>query len=71
MIINPGDLTGTLLDEGTRKVLVKLCDRYNLTSLANEMYQAPARAACVHYFPGQIGVDCLVRPLSIGNASNE
>jgi len=133
VVINPGNPTGALLDEGTMRELVKLCDKYNLTLLADEVYQdnlhqreqhpftsfkkivreanSPVPLFSFHsiskgvsgecgrrggYFEctnisdevlaliykmvsvglcpplsGQIGVDCLVRPPSPGDASYE
>ncbi|KAH7101192.1 transaminase [Auriculariales sp. MPI-PUGE-AT-0066] len=39
VVINPGNPTGALIEEDTMRELVKLCDKYNLTLLADEVYQ--------------------------------
>ena len=39
VVINPGNPTGALLGEGTMKKLISICDKYNLTLLADEVYQ--------------------------------
>ncbi|EJD52022.1 transaminase [Auricularia subglabra TFB-10046 SS5] len=39
VVINPGNPTGALLDEKTMKDLLKLCERYKLTLMADEVYQ--------------------------------
>jgi alanine transaminase len=39
VIINPGNPTGSLLDEETQEKLVQLCEKYSLVILADEVYQ--------------------------------
>jgi len=39
VVINPGNPTGSVLDEPTMKELLRLCDEYKLTLLADEVYQ--------------------------------
>ncbi|KIY52189.1 PLP-dependent transferase [Fistulina hepatica ATCC 64428] len=39
VIINPGNPTGSLLDEHTQEKLVELCEKYSLVLLADEVYQ--------------------------------
>lgn len=40
VIINPGNPTGALLDAETQNELVRLCEKYSLVLLADEVYQA-------------------------------
>ncbi|KAG6811418.1 hypothetical protein H0H92_007526 [Tricholoma furcatifolium] len=39
VIINPGNPTGSLLDEATQVKLVEFCEKYSLVLLADEVYQ--------------------------------
>lgn len=39
VVINPGNPTGALLEEKTMKELLRLCDRYKLSLMADEVYQ--------------------------------
>jgi alanine transaminase len=50
VIINPGNPTGALLDEGTMQKVVRLCEQHNLVLLADEVYQANLHAPTTHPF---------------------
>jgi len=39
VVINPGNPTGALLEEGVMRELVKLCEKHKLVLLADEVYQ--------------------------------
>lgn len=40
VIINPGNPTGSLLDDKTQEELVKICEEHDLVLLADEVYQS-------------------------------
>lgn len=50
VIINPGNPTGALLDESTQEALVRLCEKYSLVLLADEVYQANLHKPETHPF---------------------
>ncbi|TFK31411.1 alanine aminotransferase [Crucibulum laeve] len=50
VIINPGNPTGALLDETTQEKLVKLCEKFSLVLLADEVYQANLHQPKEHPF---------------------
>ncbi|KAI9513485.1 transaminase [Russula earlei] len=50
VIINPGNPTGSLLDEATMRQVVRLCERHDLVLLADEVYQANLHARDTHPF---------------------
>ncbi|KAG5219664.1 pyridoxal phosphate-dependent transferase [Salix suchowensis] len=50
VIINPGNPTGALLDENTQIELVKLCEKYSLVLLADEVYQINLHKPTTHPF---------------------
>ena len=50
VIINPGNPTGALLDESTQEALVRLCEKYSLVLLADEVYQVNLHKPETHTF---------------------
>ncbi|KAK2460745.1 hypothetical protein APHAL10511_007215 [Amanita phalloides] len=50
VIINPGNPTGALLDEGTQEALVRICEKYSLVLLADEVYQVNLHKPDTHPF---------------------
>jgi alanine transaminase len=50
VIINPGNPTGALLDEGTQEKLVRLCEKHSLVLLADEVYQNNLHRRSTHTF---------------------
>lgn len=50
VIINPGNPTGALLSEDTQADLVRLCEKYSLVLLADEVYQDNLHQRANHRF---------------------
>ncbi|KAH9034995.1 transaminase [Lactarius pseudohatsudake] len=50
VVINPGNPTGALLDEATMQNVVRLCERYGLVLLADEVYQTNLHSRSTHPF---------------------
>ncbi|KAF8627143.1 hypothetical protein AX17_006360 [Amanita inopinata Kibby_2008] len=50
VVINPGNPTGALLDESTQEALVRLCEKYSLVLLADEVYQVNLHQPAAHQF---------------------
>ena len=50
VVINPGNPTGALLDEATQEKLVRLCEKYSLVLLADEVYQTNLHRPATHKF---------------------
>jgi len=50
VVINPGNPTGALLSEDTQVDLVKLCEKYSLVLLADEVYQNNLHHRATHPF---------------------
>ncbi|KAI0299399.1 transaminase [Multifurca ochricompacta] len=50
VVINPGNPTGSLLDEPTMQNVVRLCEQYNLVLLADEVYQSNLHSPQTHPF---------------------
>ncbi|KAF8635735.1 hypothetical protein AX15_000351 [Amanita polypyramis BW_CC] len=50
VIINPGNPTGALLDVGVQEALVRICEKYSLVLLADEVYQVNLHKAETYKF---------------------
>ncbi|PFH53486.1 hypothetical protein AMATHDRAFT_137404 [Amanita thiersii Skay4041] len=50
VVINPGNPTGALLDEETQEAIIRLCEKYSLVLLADEVYQVNLHRPSMHTF---------------------
>lgn len=50
VVINPGNPTGSILDEATMRALLKICEEHSLMLLADEVYQANTHDPAGHPF---------------------
>ncbi|QRV84638.1 aminotransferase class I and II protein [Ceratobasidium sp. AG-Ba] len=50
VVINPGNPTGSILDEDTMRALLKICEQHSLMLLADEVYQANTHDPANHPF---------------------
>jgi len=60
VIINPGNPVGSVLALDQQKALVKLCEKYNVVLLADEVYQANIHTPHSHTFTSFKKVACML-----------